>query len=199
MSLSIRTLKTGQLASPRMSDLKKRRERPGQKSQCLLLLNLGSVIGSLLPYYIDQPWCHVGEELYGHVTTKQWGPLGVISESGYQRHCELFWSSQAWVGADHLTSLKLWSPLVFCQLNFPLASFEDLASTADFPLFYSAFQQQWWPLCSDTWLYPAHPVYVTPHLAVNPKEGGLDLFMGGCTQETPSWPRIVVKHTPTSS
>lgn len=119
MSLSIRTLKTGQLASPKMSDLKKRRERPGQKSQCLLLLNLGSVIGSLLPYYIDQPWCPVGEELYGHVTTKQWGPLGVISESGYQRHCELCWSSQAWVGADHLTSLKLWSPLVVLPVQLP--------------------------------------------------------------------------------
>lgn len=193
-------LKIGQLACPRMSDLKKRRERPGQKSQCLLLLNLGSVIGSLLPYYIDQPWCHVGGELYEQVTTKQWGPLGIISESGYQRHCGTF------VGAArHEWEQTTWLPWNcdphwwFCQLNFPLASYEDLASTTDFPLFYSAFRQPWWPPCSDTWFHPAHPVYVTPHLAVNPKEGGLDLLMGGWTQETHSWPRIVIKHTPTSS
>lgn len=53
-------------------------ERPGQKSQCLLLLNLGSVIGSLLPCYIGQPWCHVGGELHEHVTTKQWTTGGLF-------------------------------------------------------------------------------------------------------------------------
>lgn len=48
------------------------------------------------------------------------GPLGVISESGYQRHCRTFaGAARHGVGVDHLTALKVWSTLVVLPAQLP--------------------------------------------------------------------------------
>lgn len=194
LGLPIGMLKTWHLASLRVRDLKeRRRERPRQKPRCLLLLNLGCFIPSLLScsstvLHRSTP-VQCGKGLLENVTTRKWASLGVISETGYQRHC-----SQAWVGADHLTSLEFCWASVAVTTPLPLASFEDFTCTADFPQGLAAEVRatMLWDL-AHSWLSCVHD----PTLQWVPKEG-LDLSMDGGTQETPLRSGTVVKYTPTS-
>ena len=173
-----------------------KKKRNIQKPQCL---NLGCVIGSLLPYYIDQLCYNVGGNC-----TRTW-LLKMRAIGGYFRArlwlsetlWGICWNIQAWVGADH---------------DFPgivISIYGSASSTSFWHHLRTLLPQQTSPYFTGPSsrgdghhalrLAPSClPCVYDPHLAMSPKAGGLDLFMGACTQETPSLPKIVVKHTPTS-
>lgn len=127
---------------------KKKRKKETYRSHTVLILDVSSRITSGLLDRSTLLQC--GRELYENVTTKgegHWGLFQSLAIRDTVRHL-----------LEHpgMSGSRPWLPwncdqhLWLCQLNFLLASFEDFTSTADFPLFYRAFQQGWWPPCSET-------------------------------------------------